>query len=38
MLDRVRAYIDNQVQHHRQKTFEEEYEELIKEFGFGKLG
>ena len=31
-LDSVRAYIDNQVAHHRKKTFEQEYEELISNY------
>ena len=37
-LERVRAYIDNQVEHHRKKSFVEEYEELIRTNGYGKLG
>jgi len=37
MLDTVRAYVDNQVQHHRKKTFAEEYDELISRFGFQAL-
>ena len=38
MLDIVRAYIDNQVEHHRKKTFEEEYEEFMRKYGFKRLG
>ena len=38
MLNTVRAYIDNQVEHHQKKTFEEEYEEFMKEYGFKLLG
>jgi REP element-mobilizing transposase RayT len=37
-LDSVRAYIDNQVAHHRKKTFEQEYEELISNYGFQQFG
>jgi putative transposase len=31
---RVRRYIGNQEEHHRQKTFAEEYEGLLREHGF----
>ena len=34
----VRAYIDNQVSHHRKKTFMEEYDEFINKYGFQKFG
>lgn len=37
-LNAVRNYIDNQVVHHRKKNFEEEYQEMIKKYGFEKLG
>ncbi len=37
-LDNVRAYIDNQVEHHQKKTFAEEYEEFIRKYGFKMLG
>ncbi len=37
-LGAVRAYIDNQVIHHQKKTFEEEYQELIRKYGFKKFG
>ena len=37
-LQAVRAYIDNQVSHHQKVTFEEEYQEFIKKFGFQKFG
>ena len=33
-LDSLRCYIDNQEEHHRNKTFMEEYEELMKATGF----
>ena len=36
-LDSLRRYIDNQEEHHRNKTFREEYEELMKETGFRNL-
>ncbi len=31
-LEKVRAYIDNQETHHRTKTFEEEYNEFLKNY------
>lgn len=37
-LDSVRAYIDNQLAHHRKKTFEEEYQDLIISDGFEQFG
>ena len=37
-LNDVRAYIDNQVEHHRRKTFAEEYDEFMKKYGFKMLG
>ena len=37
-LDNVRAYIDNQVNHHKKRTFMEEYNELINTYGFQKFG
>ena len=36
MVERVRAYIDNQEVHHQKKTFEQEYTELMKEYLFIK--
>jgi putative transposase len=38
MLDTVRAYIDNQKEHHKKKTFEEEYNDFISKYGFQKFG
>ena len=32
-VDRVREYIKNQEEHHRNKTFGEEYDEFIKKYG-----
>ena len=31
--DDVRAYIQNQVEHHRQKTFQEEYRDILRQHG-----
>jgi putative transposase len=36
-LPNVRGYIKNQEQHHRNKTWEEEYDELIDKYGFNKF-
>ena len=33
----VREYIKNQEEHHRKKTWEEEYDEFIIEYGFNKF-
>ena len=33
-IDKVRAYIKNQEQHHQKKTFEQEYQEFIEKYGF----
>ena len=38
MLDKVRAYIDNQEEHHRKITFSEEYQTFIKQYNFDNLG
>jgi putative transposase len=34
MVDKVRKYIKNQEEHHRTKTFAEEYEEFMEKYGF----
>ena len=34
----LRAYVDRQVMHHQKKTFQEEYDELMKKYGFEKFG
>jgi len=34
-IEKVRAYIDNQENHHRSKSFTEEYEEFISKYKFG---
>ena len=36
-LNKVRDYIKNQEEHHRKKTFQEEYEEFILKYGFQKM-
>jgi len=36
-VDRVREYIKNQEEHHRNKSWEEEYAEFLLEYGFGKV-
>jgi REP element-mobilizing transposase RayT len=36
-LDAVRKYIHNQEEHHRKKSFLEEYEEFIKNYDFGRF-
>jgi putative transposase len=37
MIDRVRNYIKNQEEHHKKKTFQEEYDEFIEKYGFVKF-
>jgi putative transposase len=37
-LDRVREYIKNQEEHHKHKSYQDEYEELIHKNGFQKFG
>ncbi len=37
-LDKVRDYIKNQEEHHKHKTFQEEYELFISKYGFQKFG
>jgi REP element-mobilizing transposase RayT len=34
MLDTVRVYIDNQENHHRKQTFEQEYNAFMKRYSF----
>jgi putative transposase len=36
--ERVRTYIKNQEEHHRNKTWEEEYDEFIKNYNFEQIG
>jgi putative transposase len=37
VLGRVRAYIKRQEEHHRKKSFEEEYEEFMERFGLQRF-
>jgi hypothetical protein len=36
IVDKVRDYINNQEEHHKKKTFQEEYDEFMIKFGFQK--
>ncbi|TAK55188.1 MAG: IS200/IS605 family transposase [Bacteroidetes bacterium] len=38
IVDKVRAYINNQEEHHRKKSFKEECDEFMKKYGFEVLG
>lgn len=38
MLDKVRAYIQNQEEHHKKKTFAEEYQEFMDAYKFKSQG
>jgi REP element-mobilizing transposase RayT len=37
MLEKVRKYIQNQEDHHRKKTFQEEYVEFLDKYGFQRF-
>jgi putative transposase len=37
MINPLREYLKNQEKHHEQKSFQEEYEEIIKKHGFKKI-
>ena len=37
MLEKVRNYIQNQEDHHRKKSFQEEYEEFLDKYGFQRF-
>ncbi|MEJ2546100.1 MAG: IS200/IS605 family transposase [Calditrichaceae bacterium] len=37
-IEKVRAYIKNQNEHHRKRSFKYEYELFTKKYGFSKLG
>ena len=37
LVPRVRKYIAGQEEHHRRKTFQEEYDELMIRYGFNRL-
>ena len=36
-INKIRDYIKNQEQHHRKKTWKEEYEEFMSKYGFEKI-
>lgn len=38
MVGKVRNYIKNQEEHHKRKSFQEEYEEFMEKYGFEKMG
>jgi len=37
-VERVKEYIRNQEEHHRKKTFDDEYQEFLRVYGFKNLG
>ena len=37
VVEKVRKYIDNQENHHRKKTYQEEYDEFIEKYGFERF-
>ena len=37
IIDKVRNYIKNQEEHHSEKTFQQEYDEFIRKYGFQKF-
>jgi REP element-mobilizing transposase RayT len=37
LVPRVRKYIAGQEEHHRRKTFQEEYDEIMSRYGFNRL-
>lgn len=37
MIEKVRKYIANQEEHHKKKSFQEEYNELIAKYGFERF-
>ncbi|MEK7263249.1 MAG: IS200/IS605 family transposase [Bacteroidota bacterium] len=37
-VEAIRKYVQNQEEHHRKKTFSEEYEEFIRNYNFQKFG
>ncbi len=38
LVDKTKEYIKIQEQHHQIKTFQEEYEEFIRKYGFQRFG
>ena len=37
VVEKVRNYIRNQEEHHKKKTFQDEYEEFIRKYGFQRF-
>ena len=37
LIDKVREYIKNQEDHHKKKTFQQEYDQFIGKYGFQKF-
>lgn len=37
LLDKTRDYIKNQERHHQSKTFEDEFDQMIKKYGFQRF-
>jgi REP element-mobilizing transposase RayT len=37
IIDKVREYIRNQEEHHKKRTFSQEYDEFIEKYGFQKF-
>jgi len=37
LIGKVRQYIRNQEEHHRKKTFQEEYDDFIRNYGFDRF-
>jgi len=37
MIDKVREYIKNQEEHHRKRTFQQEYDDFVEKYGFEKF-
>jgi putative transposase len=37
VIDKVREYIRNQEDHHKKRTFQEEYDQFIEKYGFKKF-
>lgn len=38
MIDKVREYVNNQGEHHKKKSFTEEYHDFVKRYGFERNG
>jgi len=37
LVNRTRKYIKNQEEHHRKKSFQEEFDEFINKYGFSRF-